>query len=117
MTWKQQYKKEREKRFANSCFSRVRGRTNAPIYIVIRKTGNFAKSDIFLKCKFCNGLTIKGVCQKCGMIRVCMWCMGVIQPNGHAVNFVYTNSKKNRQITHGLCKDCKTKQLEEIYNV
>ena len=111
MTWQQQYKKEQLNRFYDSTFSRVRGRTSAPIYIVIRNRG-FAKSDIFEICKFCGGLKIMGLCQKCSMVRVCSWCDGIIQPNRTTLKTLYV---PRNNVTHGLCGTCETEQMEEIY--
>lgn len=106
MTWQETYKKEQEKRFTNSTFSRVRGKTIEPIYIVIWKKG-LAKSNIFKIHSVCGGLLIKGICQKCEKIRICSWCQGVIQADGKAIKMPHPE----REITHGICKSCRLDAL------
>lgn len=93
-----------------SNFARVRGKTTKKIDAVLHRK-NFAKSDIFSRCKFCNGLKIRGVCQLCGGLDPCSWCGGVIQPNGKSRKMGY---EKVKNMSHGICNSCCAIEMQKL---
>lgn len=71
------------------------------------------KSDIFSRCKYCNGLKIRGICQKCGAIERCCVCKGVIQPDRTARKM---SIDPHSIITDTYCKDCLKVAMDELIN-
>lgn len=77
-------------------WSRVRGGSAEPVLIILHKSGNYGKSNIFGRCKFCHsGLTVFGVCVTCEYCEVCCTCKKVIQPDKRAIPMIYNHKKVN----------------------
>ena len=89
-------------------FSRVRG--GSAKYTTIIMSGNWSKNNTFGRCKFCNGLTIYGICQGCDFLRVCCRCKLIIRIDGSTNNIKH--SSKN--VSHGLCEKCLNIMRKEI---
>ena len=68
-------------------------------------------NSIFKRCivSGCSGLSVMGVCQRCGFAVVCSWCDKVKQPDGTYKKVRHDASKAS----HGICKDCIPKQKGE----
>jgi hypothetical protein len=109
--WIDVYKRDRQRRFTNSTFSRVRGGTTKPVVIISR---NGRSNLIFGRCPFCKGLTHYGVCQCCGGVRVCSKCRGVIQKNSSTLPLNY--DEKRDPITHGICDSCIKSEYPDMYD-
>ncbi len=115
MNWQDTYNKERIQRFTDSPFSRLRCKTKRPIYMRLNKHHHplvpelsfGAPSNIFSRCKFCDGLKIRGICQDCGSVEPCSYCKEVIQPDNSTRKIGYSYS---RNISHGICKKCFKKE-------
>ena len=72
----------------------------------VLKAYNLTKSNVFSRCKFCNGLKIRGICQSCGSASKCSVCGMVMQPDGTARKMSYLDSGRT---SHTYCKPCLTK--------
>ena len=59
------------------------------------------KSDIWGRCRSCDGLTEFGICIKCGFGVICSRCGRVKYPDG-----AWRISQKPTVISHGFCKPC-----------
>jgi rRNA maturation protein Nop10 len=71
----------------------------------VRKPQGWSQSDIFGRCKWCGGFTIRGVCQKCGHAALCSYCKRVRQPNGNWKKVVIDLS--SRMVSHSICDECR----------
>jgi len=109
--FKSYYYREREQRFSDSVFSRVRGGTRNAVVIVNRNTTSIL-SNVFSICKNCRGLCIYGICQKCSFVTVCCNCGKVKQCDGSWLDVHQNGNLKS----HGLCKQCACKLYPEVYS-
>jgi hypothetical protein len=76
-----------------------------------RRLDTWAKNNqIFGRCE-CNPnhLTINGICQTCGFVKVCAWCTRVKLPNE---TFRFIPYEKSEAVSHGICPECKELQVE-----
>jgi hypothetical protein len=82
--------------------ARIKGRDTV-------KRGRWSRSHIFGICKFCNGLSIRGICQCCGTYAVCQRC-GRVRQNDGSWRKVYAAPTG---ATHGICLACTRQHYRE----
>jgi|GEM_PF-6945345 len=112
--WRKSYRREvGERMLTKDIFSRVRARTGDHVLITTR--GEWGRSDIFARCKFCGGLTIYGVCQtpECGSACICCRCGRILQPDGYTWKRMVVQSQN---FTHTYCDVCAEEEFPHLYN-
>jgi hypothetical protein len=79
----------------------------------ISKRGLWATSNpTFGRCPACSGLTLRGVCQSCGLVHACAHCGRVKLPDGTYAAVRHDSE----QISHGICRPCAQKYHPDTYN-
>lgn len=99
--WRSWYYRDRQFRFENDTFSRVRGQSSQAVEIVRR--GSWSQSNIFSICENCGRVSIYGICHSCGFMTVCCVCKRVRMPDGSWKKIEYPGTNF---ISHTYCKIC-----------
>ena len=79
---------------------------------MIEKRGAWAHvNSLFGRCKSCDALTVRGICQVCGRAVQCAWCRRVRLPDRTWAHVVYMDSGET---THSICEECSEKTKQEV---
>lgn len=88
----------------------IRNRISENKLAMFRPPRGWSRSNVFSRCPHCGGLSIRGVCQKCGYYCRCCVCKRIKQPDGTWRKMTAAST----YVSDGICKECLFNYYPEI---